>query len=82
MREKYDIANLNLRKNPYAKTDKKQAAIHLDENSKATMHFEDDRFVIPEKYLKMSPEELELEKRETACSDSERTPKAARHQEN
>ena len=32
MREEYDIANLNLRKNPYAKTNKKQVTINLDEN--------------------------------------------------
>ena len=32
MREEYDIMNLNWRKNPYAKTSKKQVTIDLDEN--------------------------------------------------
>ena len=31
MREEYDIMNLNPRKNPYAKTNKKQVTINLDE---------------------------------------------------
>ena len=32
MREEYDIMNLNPRKNPHAKTNKKQVTINLDEN--------------------------------------------------
>ena len=32
MREEYEIMNLNSRKNPYAKTNKKQITINLDEN--------------------------------------------------
>lgn len=32
MREEYDIKNLNPRKNPYAKSTKKQVTINLDES--------------------------------------------------
>ena len=32
MREEYDIKNLNPRKNPYAKSPKKQVTINLDES--------------------------------------------------
>jgi uncharacterized protein (DUF4415 family) len=47
MREEYDIAKLNPRKNPYAKDLKKTITINLDENVVRYFKKESDRVGVP-----------------------------------
>lgn len=47
MREEYDITQLNPRKNPYAKTSKKQVTINLDEKVIAYFKNQSDAVGIP-----------------------------------